>query len=169
MRRLDPIVGALTKINDAVLLAFRVTALTLVAAMTFVILLQVFFRYVLNSPLSWPEETARYMMVWMTFLVAPVAYRQGLIVRMESVVVRLPSAVRVALETGTHLMVILLALVLCREAIWMVGKGMEMTSSATGVRMSWVFSVLPMSFVLIVSVGIERIVALLGAGGVTDK
>lgn len=31
------------------------------------VLLQVFTRYVLNSPLSWTEEIARLLMVWLTF------------------------------------------------------------------------------------------------------
>ena len=28
----------------------------------------VFFRFVLSDPLTWSEEAARYMMVWVTFL-----------------------------------------------------------------------------------------------------
>lgn len=41
---------------------------TLLAVMTALILLQVFFRYVLNSPLVWAEELARLNMIWMAFL-----------------------------------------------------------------------------------------------------
>jgi len=33
-------------------------------AMTVVVLLGVLFRYVLQSPLSWSEEVARYLMIW---------------------------------------------------------------------------------------------------------
>ena len=159
-----PIAKALTRINDGVLSVCRMMAVAFLASMTFVILLQVFFRYVLNSPLAWPEEAARYMMVWMTFLIAPVAYRQGLIVRMESVVDRLPHALRSVLEIATNVLVLLLAIVLCREAFWMMGKGAQMTSTATGLRMSWVFSILPVSFVLIISIGLERMFARLNGG-----
>lgn len=31
-------------------------------------IIQVFFRYVLNNPLPWPEEIARYCFVWITFI-----------------------------------------------------------------------------------------------------
>ena len=29
---------------------------------------QVFFRYVLNNPLPWPEEIARYSFIWITYI-----------------------------------------------------------------------------------------------------
>jgi TRAP-type C4-dicarboxylate transport system permease small subunit len=45
--------------------------------MVIVILAQVFFRYALNSALPWPEEAARFLMLWLTGLMAPIAYRQG--------------------------------------------------------------------------------------------
>ena len=69
----------------------------------------------------------------------------------------------------THLLVIALALVLCREALWMMGKGIEMTSTALGLRMIWVFSVLPLSFLLIVSVGVEHLLAFTSHGHDSDK
>ena len=47
-----------------------------IAMMVIVILLtQVFFRYVLNNALPWPDEAARFMMLWLTGLMAPVAMR----------------------------------------------------------------------------------------------
>ncbi len=45
----------------------------LLALMTVLIVLQVFFRYVLNSPLTWAEELARLSMIWLAFLGASVA------------------------------------------------------------------------------------------------
>ncbi len=35
------------------------------------ILIQVFFRYVLNNALPWPDEAARFLMLWMTGFIAP--------------------------------------------------------------------------------------------------
>jgi TRAP-type C4-dicarboxylate transport system permease small subunit len=40
-------------------------------------LLQVFFRYALNNALPWPDEAARFCMLWMTGLMAPLALRHG--------------------------------------------------------------------------------------------
>ena len=54
------------------------------------ILVQVFFRYALNNPLAWPEEAARFLMLWMTGLVAPTAYRRGGFVAIDMVSEALP-------------------------------------------------------------------------------
>jgi TRAP-type C4-dicarboxylate transport system permease small subunit len=42
--------------------------------MALVVAAQVFFRYVLNQSLFWSEELARYLLIWLTFLGASVAY-----------------------------------------------------------------------------------------------
>jgi TRAP-type C4-dicarboxylate transport system permease small subunit len=46
-------------------------------SMAMIVSLQVFFRYVLNQSLFWSEELARYLLVWLTFLGASVAYHRG--------------------------------------------------------------------------------------------
>ena len=45
-------------------------------SMTVVVAVQVFFRYGLNQSLFWSEELARYLLVWLSFLGASVAYRR---------------------------------------------------------------------------------------------
>ena len=54
--------------------------------MVMVILLQVFFRYVLNNALPWPDEVARFLMLWMTALIAPSAYRWGGFVSIDMII-----------------------------------------------------------------------------------
>lgn len=45
--------------------------------MAIIVGIQVFFRYVLNHSIFWSEEMARFMLVWLTFLGASVAYSRG--------------------------------------------------------------------------------------------
>jgi TRAP-type C4-dicarboxylate transport system permease small subunit len=47
----------------------------LMALITLLTLAQVFWRYVLEQPLQWSEELARYGFVWVTFLGAAVLFR----------------------------------------------------------------------------------------------
>ena len=46
-------------------------------------LLQVLFRFVLEIPASWTEESARYAFIWMTFVGAAVASKRSSHVRMD--------------------------------------------------------------------------------------
>ena len=50
------------------------TLLVIGLTMTCIVIVQVFSRYVLNHSLFWSEELARYLLVWLTFLGASVAY-----------------------------------------------------------------------------------------------
>jgi TRAP-type C4-dicarboxylate transport system permease small subunit len=61
-------VTALRAIDAAVARAERGVAVTLLAATVALVILQVFFRYALNSSLSWSEEAARYMFIWSAVL-----------------------------------------------------------------------------------------------------
>jgi TRAP-type C4-dicarboxylate transport system permease small subunit len=45
-------------------------------SMATIVGIQVFSRYVLNHSLFWSEEAARYLLVWLTFLGASIAYRR---------------------------------------------------------------------------------------------
>ncbi len=47
-------------------------------SMTSTVILQVFYRYILNHSLFWSEELARYLLVWLTFIGATVAYRRNM-------------------------------------------------------------------------------------------
>ena len=107
MPLVDAVLAFLSGFNGIVEKVGRYLGLTLIGAMTLVILYQVFMRYVLNDPPTWSEEIARFMMVWMTFLVAPLAYRHGMNVAIET----LSSLIRGRIQWVLQL--VLNALILC--------------------------------------------------------
>ncbi len=81
------LIGAL---NDGVLAIGRWLATLAIAVMVTVILVQVFCRYFLNNALPWPEEAARFLMLWMAGLSAPSAYRRGGFVAIDMLAEVLP-------------------------------------------------------------------------------
>ncbi|TYC63552.1 TRAP transporter small permease [Rhodobacterales bacterium] len=64
-------------VNSLLLRIGRAIGIAAVALMVVAILVQVVFRYVLNNALPWPDEAARFCMLWMTGLMAPTAFRRG--------------------------------------------------------------------------------------------
>ncbi|MBA3910361.1 MAG: C4-dicarboxylate ABC transporter permease [Rhodobacter sp.] len=75
--------------------------------MVIVILAQVFFRYVVNNALPWPEEASRFLMLWSTGLMAPTAFRRGGFVAIDMVARLLPRGV----ATGLSVILMSLAIV----------------------------------------------------------
>ena len=62
--------------------------------MAVVVFLQVIFRYVLNLPLFWTEELARYCLVWASLLGSAVAVKRGQHIAVTIFVERLPPTLR---------------------------------------------------------------------------
>jgi len=83
----------LERFNTVVLAIGRAIAIAALAIMVSLILGQVFFRYVLNDAPNWTEEGARFGMLWMTGLMAPLAYRMGGFVSIDMLERALPRTV----------------------------------------------------------------------------
>ena len=79
--------------NDTLLPIGRWISIVAIGLMVLAILIQVFFRYVLNNALPWPDEAARFMMLWMTGLMAPMAYRRGGFVAIDMLIDALPKGI----------------------------------------------------------------------------
>ncbi len=80
----------LERFNTVVLAIGKAIAIAALAIMVVLILGQVFFRYVMNDAPNWTEEGARFGMLWMTGLMAPLAYRMGGFVSIDMVERALP-------------------------------------------------------------------------------
>ena len=90
MGALLAVMTPLRLVNEVVLKLGRGLGVVAVALMVTAILIQVFYRYVLNNALPWPDEAARFCMLWMTGLMAPTAFRRGGFVAIDTVVRLLP-------------------------------------------------------------------------------
>ena len=91
------LLNALAAILTPVLRLGRFLAWVALALMVVVILVQVFYRYVLDAALPWPDEAARFLMLWMTGLIAPSAMRWGGFVAIDMVPEMMPRTARLVL------------------------------------------------------------------------
>ncbi len=72
-----PAVRAHATINENLHTFCKAISIGALILMVFFILLQIFMRYILNDAPNWTEEAARFGMLWMAGLMAPIAYRHG--------------------------------------------------------------------------------------------
>ena len=65
------------KLNDLLFQLCRIMLIIMIPAMTGIVFVQVILRYVFLSPLSWIEELARYLLVWISCFGAAYAVKKG--------------------------------------------------------------------------------------------
>lgn len=134
-------------------------AVILLVLMVAVVSLGVFFRYVLNAALVWYDEFASYLLVWLTFYGAVVAsYRQRHI-RFELVVDRFEAGTRRLIDIIGECFVLGFQFVLFYYG-WLLTEKMgdETAVSLVWVKMSWVYSVLPITGGLMLLISLVRLV-----------
>ena len=84
------------KIASLLDLFIRVLTGALLGALVLVMIAQVFFRYVLNSSLTWSEEVAVFLMIWVVFLGSAILVRRWEHVQIPTLVESMPDRPRIA-------------------------------------------------------------------------
>ena len=77
---------ALEKFNIALVNVFRYVLVAVVSAQILLIFATVVFRYALNRPLSWSDELATFLLVYITFFGCFIAANNNKLVKIEFVV-----------------------------------------------------------------------------------
>ena len=157
------------KVNTFFLRIGRQFAWIAIFLMVIVILIQVFFRYILNNALPWPDEVARFLMLWMTGLIAPSAYRWGGFVSIDLLERFLPKVISTLL-TLFLLVISLIVLIIGLElGLKHINAGWIFNSSsikipfhliggkAEPIKLAWMYMSLPIGIIFLISVNIELI------------
>ena len=157
----------LQNINTFFLRIGRQIAWIAILLMVIVIIIQVFFRYVLNNALPWPDEVARFLMLWMTGLIAPSAYRWGGFVSIDMLQRFLPkilSNILVFLILIISLTVLLIGFEMGLKHInagWIFSSSsIKLPYSLLGgkteaMKLAWMYMSLPIGILLLILVNIE--------------
>ena len=177
MLLLARLLGFINSVLGRIGQALSVTAIGL---MVVVILIQVFCRYVLNNALPWPDEAARFLMLWLTGLMAPVALRQGGFVAIDTLKLALPSRATSILSLVLLVMTLAILVVAVQLGANHVKSGWLFASSSLKVpldligmkpvkiKLAWSFLSLYVGVWLMIIVSVElilrEIITILGSG-----
>jgi TRAP-type C4-dicarboxylate transport system permease small subunit len=125
------------------------------------VVLGVFMRYALSSPLGWTEELATFLMVWLVFLGSAYAYLSNSHLGIDLLERQLDPGARRLMNGFTHLMVLA-----CSLGIFIYGGGMlflERWDSGQlmptlGIKKAWFYLSVPVSGVLMCVFAVEKLV-----------
>lgn len=131
----------------------KVLVTSCMALMVIVVTWQVVSRYALGDPSQWTEEVARMLLIWVGLLGGVYAYREKAHLGLDLLHQKVGAVGKRRLDIITDISCGLFAL-----GVLVVGGGslvqltweLKQTTAALGIPMAWVYSVLPLSGVLIV-------------------
>jgi TRAP-type C4-dicarboxylate transport system permease small subunit len=138
--------------------------LILGVAMTLLILLQVFFRFVIYVPFPWSEECARYLMIWMGMLGSVIALHQGRHIGVTFFMERLHTCLRKPARGLTLAGMVLFLGILCWQGILFSLFNADQTSPALEIPMIIPFGAIPVGSLMMILVMLAEMLDLFFPG-----
>jgi len=135
----------------------EITAGLLIGAITVLVTVQVFARYVLNNTPPWSEELCRYLFVWVSFLGACIAMRRAGHLGVDSLVVRLPVGVREVLRHTVTALIAVFAAILVWQGAALVPAMASQRSPSMGVSLQYVFAAIPIAAAIMLGLQVKAL------------
>lgn len=142
--------------------ALEVFCTVLVVGLAVIVLLGVWYRYVLQRALPWYDEFAEFLLVWLTFYGSVLAAHRGAHIGFETLTDTLPPRLRQIVSGFAEVVVLAV-----QVALWSYGWALAQAASfdtavsIRAVRLSWVYSAIPLSAGLMVLTSLRRLATLL--------
>lgn len=119
-------------------------------AVSALIIVQVFFRYVLQAPPIWTEELTRYIFVWLAWLSAAVVFRKGQHVTIEAITTFVPTVLRPAHNVLVRVVCVGVLVLLARNGIEALQFATN-RSAALNIPMIYVYASAPVAAIIMLA------------------
>jgi len=145
--RLDFLLTRLTESLAALLVALEVV----------ILFAGVVSRYVFHNPLTWSDELASILFLWLAMLGAVIALHKSEHMRLTAVVSRVPASWRRTLETVAALVIVVFVLLIIEPA-WRYGEQeWAIITPALSIHNSWRASALVVGMVLMAVIAVAQL------------
>jgi len=155
--------SSLARVNDRLLRICKYILIAIVGVLAVILIAAVFYRYALNNAIAWSEEGSKYLMVWLTFLGAPIALRNAAHINIDLLVKLFPPRGRQAFYFVINLIIIVTMGILLWKGWEFAQLGARQVASSFNFSMVWMYIAVPIGSALTCLVAMElALKALLG-------
>ncbi len=113
----------------------------MLASMITLVFINVILRYFFNSGITWSEEIARYLFVWLTFVGAIGAMRDNTHLGMDTVIRKLSPKIQKVVYIFGQILILVVILMVAEGNYIMVAINLNARTSATNLPLSFVYSI----------------------------
>lgn len=152
----------LGRINDVLLFLCKWVSIALVAAIALIVIAAVIFRYGLNDSIAWAEDAAKFLMVWLAFIGAPLGFHHGAHVAIELMPPLLPDSFRPVFRFLVHAVVLALMAMLAWQSWLFALNGRAQVALTIGdISMFWIFLSMPIGSAIMAAISLELLLTIL--------
>ena len=157
MRGIVAAAAGFERLNDTLLWVCKYLIIAIVAVLAAILISAVFYRYALNDAFAWSEEGSKYLMVWLTFLGAPIALRHAAHINIDLLVKLFPPRGRQAFYLVIHLIIIATMGILLWKGWAFAELGARQVASSFTMSMVWMYVAVPIGSALTCLVAVEHV------------
>ena len=150
----------MSKVVDKICLVLKYCVMVLLAAAIIIITMQITFRYAIKSPLTWSEQTARYLFIWMMMLGIPLIFHNNSVFTFDIILKkmkpRLKKATKIFIALVTEFFMVyyfIQSLQLCIKAGSKIVPGLD-------IPLMWVYVAQPICAVLVFIIVLNQLILL---------
>ncbi len=166
MNAIASLASLFERVNDRLLTVCKWAIIAIVGVLAVILIAAVFYRYALNNAIAWSEEGSKYLMVWLTFLGAPIALRHAAHINIDLLVKLFPPRGRQAFYLAINLIITLTMGILLWKGWEFAQLGARQVASSFNFSMVWMYVAVPIGSALTCLVAIE--LALKATLGIVD-
>lgn len=129
----------------------KILIVFLLSGMSLIIGIQVFMRYVMKASLSWSEEIARYMFIWLVYVGISYGVKTSKHVKIDAAVNLFPKKIRKYIFILSDVIFLAFSMLIIVNAIKISSLIFELgqSSPSTGISMGYVYLAVPLGFLLV--------------------
>jgi TRAP-type transport system small permease protein len=146
------------RLSDAVTALAKLVLGGSIAAIVLITLAAVFWRYVLDAPLSWIEQVSTMIFVWIIFLGSAVLYRQNLHIGVDAFLFMLNERNRAIWKWVIEVLNLTFIVVLFIFSLKLTIDVMDNTAGALDISPAYYYASAPVSCLMMMLFFIEKIV-----------
>ena len=119
----------------------EILLVTLISAMSVLIIAQIFMRFVIGSSITWSEELARYLFIWMTWIGTSYAVKKHAHIRVTAVSQKFPLHLSPYFNILTYIIFLVFCGLVVKEGIALTEKifRFNQQSASLGVPMGYIY------------------------------
>ena len=138
----------------------RVLCVALLALMSIIIVVQVFFRYVLQNSLQWSEEIARYMFIWLIYIGISYGVKMDKHIAVDAVYSFLPKKVKPFYALIGYVIFLIFAIIVVYYGVLVTANiaGSGQISNGAHVPMQYVYVAPVVGMILTIIRLVQRLV-----------